>query len=181
MKFCDQCAATVSLKIPAGDHLPRFVCDACGTIHYQNPRVVTGCIPEWGDRILLCRRGIEPRHGLWTLPAGFMENSETVEQGAARETREETEAEVTITSLYAMYSIPHINQVYLLFRASLVAPNFRPTPESLEVELFSLDSIPWDELAFPVVKSTLEHYLDDYRRGEFGLHTGIIHPRPRAV
>ena len=120
VKFCSQCGAPVELRIPEGDTLPRFVCGACQTIHYQNPRMIVGCIPEWEDKILLCRRAIEPRHGLWTVPAGFMENGETTFQGAARETLEEANARVEVGQLYALYNIPHINQVYILFRARLL-------------------------------------------------------------
>jgi len=126
-------------------------------IHYQNPKIVTGCIPEWEEKILLCKRGIEPRLGLWTLPAGFMENNETTAQGAARETHEETQAIVEIDSLYALFNIPHINQVYLMFRARMNDLNFGPTTESLEVELFTEQEIPWQELAFPVgMQATLD-------------------------
>ena len=120
MKFCSQCSAPVALRIPDGDALPRHVCTACGTIHYQNPKMVVGCIPEWEDKVLLCRRAIEPRRGMWTVPAGFMENGETTFQGAIRETLEEANARVEVDSLYALYNIPHISQVYLLFRARLL-------------------------------------------------------------
>ena len=111
MKFCSNCGATVELRVPEGDALPRFVCTACHTIHYQNPRMIVGCIVEWEDKVLLCKRAIEPRYGLWTVPAGFMENGETTFQGAARETLEEANARVEIGQLYALYNIPHINQV----------------------------------------------------------------------
>jgi len=156
MNFCSHCGQPVTLRIPVGDTLPRHVCDACGTIHYQNPKIVTGCIPEWEDRLLLCRRAIEPRRGLWTLPAGFMENGETTAEGAARETLEEALARVEIDRLYALFNIPHINQVYLMFRARLLDLEFAPGPESLEVALFREDEIPWQELAFPVVQETLD-------------------------
>ena len=137
MKFCSHCGATVTHKIPAGDALPRYVCDACDTIHYQNPRMVAGCIPEWEDKILLCRRAIEPRHGLWTVPAGYMENGETLAAGAARETLEEACARVEIGALYAVYNIPHVNQVYLLFRARLLDLDFKPGDETLEFSSFA--------------------------------------------
>ena len=135
MKFCSQCGAAVSSRIPDGDTLPRYVCDSCHTIHYQNPKMVVGCIPEWEDKILLCRRAIEPRHGLWTVPAGFMENGETTDQGALRETLEEANARVEIGSLYALYNIPHINQVYILFRARLLDLDFKAGAETLEDRL----------------------------------------------
>ena len=151
MKFCSQCGSEVELRIPAGDTLPRFVCPVCHTIHYQNPKMVVGCIPEWEGRILLCRRAIAPREGKWTLPAGFMENNETLAQGAARETLEEANARVEIRELYAVYNLPHISQVYLLFRAKLLDLDFSPGIESLEVKLFEEHEIPWDEMAFRVI------------------------------
>ena len=135
MKFCSHCAQQLSFKIPEGDNLPRHVCDSCGMIHYQNPKIVAGCIPEWEGRILLCRRAIEPRHCLWTIPAGFMENSETVEQAAARETREEACAKINIIGLYGVYNIPHVNQVYMIFKGSLADGAFAPGVESLETVL----------------------------------------------
>jgi len=180
MKFCSQCGAPVALRVPPGDTLPRHVCDACQTIHYQNPRMVVGCIPEWQDRILLCRRGIEPRHGLWTVPAGYMENGETTQQGAVRETLEEANARVEIVSLYALYNIPHINQVYILFRARLLDDRIGPGAETLEARLFALDEIPWDAIAFASVRNTLQHYRDDRARGQFGFHMGTIEPARRS-
>ena len=183
MNFCSECGARVSLKVPAGDALPRFVCDACSTIHYQNPKMVVGCIPEWDDRILLCRRAIEPRRGYWTVPAGFMENGETTMQGAARETLEEANARVELLHLYAMYNIPHISQVYLLFRARLLDLDFGAGEESLEVKLFTEAEVPWPEIAFATVRNTLTHYFEDRRRGSFGMHIGTIEPpaRPPAA
>ncbi|HKJ07568.1 MAG TPA: NUDIX hydrolase [Gammaproteobacteria bacterium] len=174
MKFCNQCGAEVTVQVPEGDTLPRFVCTRCGTVHYQNPKIVAGCLPHWEGRVLLCRRAIEPRYGLWTLPAGFMENGETVQQAAARETREEALAEVGATSLYGVYSIPHINQVYMLFRAPLVAPEFGAGIESLDVALFELDRIPWQQLAFPVMHRVLENYRRDLQRRQFEVHVGEI-------
>jgi len=166
----------VELKIPEGDTIPRFVCEKCSTIHYQNPKIVTGCIPVWENRILLCKRAIEPRYGLWTLPAGFMENDETTPQAAARETMEEANAKVDILGLYALFNIPHINQVYLMFRAKLVSPEYAPGVESLDVKLFEEHEIPWSELAFPVVHQTLERYFKDHKRNEFPFYLGDIHP-----
>ena len=176
MKFCSDCGAAVRLRVPPGDSLPRHVCDNCQAIHYQNPRMVVGCIPEWEDRILLCRRGIEPRHGLWTVPAGYMENGETTFQGAVRETLEEASARVEIGPLYALYNIPHINQVYILFRARLLDANVRPGAETLEVGLFAEAEIPWDRIAFASVRHTLTHYYDDRRNGDFKFHMGTIEP-----
>ena len=167
LKFCSQCGASVELKIPDGDNLPRFICMQCETIHYQNPKIVTGCIPEWEDKILLCKRAIEPRIGLWTLPAGFMENRETTQQAAQRETQEEAHADVEILDLYALYNIPHISQVYILFRAKLLNLNFKPGIESLDVQLYEEKDIPWDNIAFPVIKKTLLHYFEDRKQGTF--------------
>ena len=176
MKFCSNCGAAVTLKIPPGDSLPRHVCDSCGMIHYQNPRMVVGCIAEWEDRILLCRRAIEPRYGLWTVPAGYMENGETTQAGAIRETLEEANARVEIGTLYALYNIPHINQVYLLFRARLLDLDFEAGAETLEARLYAEQEIPWNELAFATVRNTLRHYYSDRKDGEFRFHTGTIEP-----
>jgi ADP-ribose pyrophosphatase YjhB (NUDIX family) len=174
MKFCSDCGGPVRLRMPPGDTLPRHVCDNCGIIHYQNPRMVVGCIPEWEDRILLCRRGIEPRHGMWTVPAGYMENGETTFQGAIRETLEEATARVEIGPLYALYNIPHINQVYILFRARLLDADVRPGAETLEVALLKEGEIPWDRIAFASVRNTLTHYYNDRRNGEYKFHMGTI-------
>jgi 8-oxo-dGTP pyrophosphatase MutT (NUDIX family) len=178
MKFCSNCGAAVALKIPAGDTLPRHVCDACSTIHYQNPKMIVGCIAEWEDRILLCRRAIEPRLGLWTVPAGFMENGETTAQGAARETLEEANARVEVGPLYAMYNIPHINQVYILFRARLLDLDFSAGTESLEVQLFDEKDVPWESIAFATVRNTLNHYYADRKAGEYRFHLGTIERTP---
>ena len=174
MKFCSNCGATVEQRVPEGDSLPRFVCSACGVIHYQNPRMIVGCIPEWEDRILLCRRAIEPRHGLWTVPAGFMENGETTFQGAARETLEEANARVEVGQLYALYNIPHINQVYILFRARLLDLDFSAGAETLETRLFTEAEIPWEQIAFLTVRNTLTHYYSDRKKGAYGFHLGTI-------
>ncbi len=174
--FCSQCGAPTSLKVPAGDELPRSVCDACEHIHYQNPKVVVGTIPEWENRILLCRRAIEPAYGRWTIPGGFMENGETVQEGALRETSEECGAHVEITSLFSVYSIPHISQVYLIFRANMRDSNFTGGAESLEVRLFHHADIPWEDLAFRVIRAILQHYVEDSADETFSLHTGTIFP-----
>lgn len=167
MKYCSLCGSTVEQRIPDGDSRPRDVCTSCGEIHYQNPRVVAGCIVEWEDQILFCRRAIEPRYGLWTLPGGFLENGETVQAGAARETMEEAQADVEIHGLHTMFSLPHIQQVYMMFRAGLKSLEFAPGPESLEVELLTEEQIPWDELAFPVIDETLKLYYADRKAGNF--------------
>lgn len=174
MKFCSQCGATVSHKIPEGDNLPRYICDNCDTIHYQNPRIIAGCIAEWQDTILLCKRAIEPRYGLWTLPAGFMENKETTAEGAAREAMEEANARMQNMSLFSVFSIPHISQVYLMYRGDLDEGYASPGHESLEVALFREQDIPWNELAFPVIRETLKLYYADKKAGQFGTHTGDI-------
>lgn len=180
MKFCSTCGASVSLRIPDGDNRERFICNSCDEIHYQNPKIVAGCIPEWEGKILLCRRAIQPRHGLWTLPAGFMENGESTEQAAMRETWEEAGARVEIRSLYSVFSIPHISQVYMLFRGDLCEGHYAPGVESLECELFDAHTVPWDRLAFPVVKETLERYFRDKQQGNnFPLQRGEIIRHPR--
>jgi ADP-ribose pyrophosphatase YjhB (NUDIX family) len=176
MNYCSHCGQPVEQCIPEGDNLPRHVCTACHTIHYENPKIVAGCIAEWEDRILLCRRAIEPRHGLWTLPAGFMENRETTHAAALRETWEEARARVAIQSLYAVYSIPHISQVYMVFRGILLEATYEPGPESLEVDLFREQDIPWEALAFPVMEKTLRQYFVDRRSGRHhsATHVGEI-------
>ncbi|MGV8934055.1 MAG: NUDIX hydrolase [Gallionellaceae bacterium] len=182
MKFCPDCGAPVELRLPPDDNRERHVCIACATIHYQNPKMIVGSIPEWEDgRILLCRRAIEPRHGLWTLPAGFMENGETTPEAAARETLEEANAQVQIGDLYSMYNIPYINQVYLLFRAKLLNLDFSPGVESLEVALFHERDIPWDSLAFRAVSLTLKDYYADRQAGGYKLHIGDLHKPPSNV
>lgn len=177
MNFCSRCGEGVGLEVPRGDDRPRYVCGACGAIHYQNPKVVAGCIPEWEDSILICRRAIAPREGLWTLPAGFMENGETTGEAAARETLEEANARVDALSLYAVFDIPHISQVYMVFRGRLDAPEFHAGPESLEVCLATEPEVPWEALAFPVMERVLRLYFEDRRRGEFPVHTGTIRRR----
>lgn len=174
MKFCSHCGSTVSLQVPPGDHLPRYVCASCSSIHYQNPRIIAGCIPEWGSKILICRRAIEPRHGYWTLPAGFMENGETVEAGAAREAQEEALADVEIGSLISVVNVLHSQQVHMLFRAKLKNLDFGVGPESLEVKLIEPEEIPWPELAFSSVRFTLERFLADRAAGEEKLHFHTI-------
>lgn len=178
MKYCSHCSATVELIIPEGDSLPRYVCTTCHVIHYQNPKMVVGCIPEWEDKILLCRRAIEPRKGWWTLPAGFMENNETLHQAAARETLEEANARVEIGNLYTVYSLPHISQVYFLFRARLLDLDFSPGIESLDVKLLSEQDIPWDDIAFRVIHDPLRRYFEERSAGKLGFHMGVI-DRPR--
>jgi len=182
MKFCPDCGASVTLKIPAGDSFPRHVCDACDTIHYSNPKMVIGCIPEWEGKILLCKRAIEPRRGYWTPPAGFMENGETTAEGALRETLEEANARVEIGDLYTMLSVPQVNQVHIFYRARLLDLEFAPGPESLEVALFEEAQIPWKEIAFRTISTTLRHYFEDRKQGRYGCHSGaILPPKQEAV
>ena len=177
---CNVCGTAVETKIPPGDTHSRAVCPACGHIQYQNPKPVVGSVPEWEDgRILLCRRAIDPRHGKWTLPAGFMENGETAAEGAAREALEEANARVQVGELYTFYSLPHISQLYVFFRARLVDLDFSPGEESLEVRLFAESEIPWDELAFASVTRTLEHYFADRKAGRFVARAGDIRPPER--
>jgi ADP-ribose pyrophosphatase YjhB (NUDIX family) len=179
MNFCSACGAQVEHRVPPGDSFPRHICTKCGIIHYENPKMVVGCIPEWENRILLCRRAIEPRHGLWTVPAGFMENGETTAEGALRETLEEANAKVEMLGLYALFNIPHINQVYMLFRARLLDLDFSAGAETLETKLFEEEEIPWDQIAFVTVRRTLKHYFNDRRAGEFRFHIGTIEPMPK--
>jgi len=176
MKFCSLCGSPVEFRIPPDDNRARHVCPSCGEVHYQNPKMIVGAIPEWQGSILLCRRAIEPRQGLWTLPAGFMENGETIAEAAARETLEEANALVTIGELYTLYNVPHINQVHMLFRAALQNPDFSPGAESLEVRLFTEQNIPWEMLAFRPVRFTLQHYFADRKKGSFQFRIGDIPP-----
>jgi ADP-ribose pyrophosphatase YjhB (NUDIX family) len=179
VKFCSSCGQPVALRVPPGDDRERFVCDACGTIHYQNPKIVTGCLPIYEGRVLLCKRAIHPRSGLWTLPAGFLENGETTVEGAIRETREEACAEVSVHGLYTVFNLPHISQIYMFFRADLTNPNFSAGPESADVQLFEESQIPWEELAFPVIRDTLRHYFSDRSAGNFPVRVGDIRYKER--
>jgi len=172
MKYCSECGAEVMLEIPSGDNRLRHICSSCSTIHYSNPKIVAGSLPVWKDRVLLCRRAIEPRHGLWTLPAGFMENDETTVEAAIRETEEEAGANIAIRDLYTMISLVHINQVYMMFLADLQDKDFAPGEESLEVALFREHEIPWNDIAFPVIAETLRLYYADEKRGVFDTHIG---------
>jgi ADP-ribose pyrophosphatase YjhB (NUDIX family) len=179
MKFCQQCAAPLQLRVPEGDHRERYVCAACGTVHYQNPKLVAGCVPEHEGRILLCRRAIEPRRGYWTVPAGFMENGETLQEAAARESQEEALAEVAIGSLLSVVHVLHAEQVHVFFRARLAEPHFGVGPESLEVKLVSPAEIPWPDIAFPSTDFTLRRYLEDRAVGREEHHFTSIDRRLR--
>lgn len=181
MKFCSNCGSPLSFATPPGDDRGRFLCPACGTIHYQNPRVVVGCIPEVDGRILLCRRAIDPCYGKWTLPAGYLENGETVSACAERETREETGARVDELSPYRMFNICHINQIYFMFRARVVNLGNGPGKESLEVKLCTEAEIPWEQIAFRVISETLRMYFRDRRTGSFPFDIGDIGPVPAGA
>jgi ADP-ribose pyrophosphatase YjhB (NUDIX family) len=178
VKFCSHCGSSrLEFRVPEGDSLPRFICPQCGTIHYENPKVVVGCLPVWEQSVLLCKRAIEPRLGLWTLPAGFLENGETLVAGAQRETVEEAAASVAVGDLYTVISLPHINQVYIVFRARLLDLGFGPGPESLEVELFREEDIPWDAIAFRTIGRTLRNFFLDRKLGAFPVHVSTIERR----
>jgi ADP-ribose pyrophosphatase YjhB (NUDIX family) len=181
MKFCSECGSpALDLRVPSGDTLPRLVCSSCGAVHYQNPKVVVGCLPVWEEKVLLCKRGIEPRFGLWTLPAGFLENGETIFAGAARETAEEARARVEIGPLYTLISLPHINQIYVMFRARLLDLDFGTGHESLEVRLFDEDEIPWSEIAFRTITRTLRNFFLDRRLGAFPTRaSALVRRTPR--
>ncbi|MBU6460356.1 MAG: zinc ribbon domain-containing protein [Proteobacteria bacterium] len=176
MQFCSRCGHQVSLKIPPGETLLRHVCDQCQMVHYQNPKLIVGSIPEWKSSILLCKRAIEPRYGYWTLPAGFMENQETTSEGAIRETLEETGAQVQIESLFSLFNLAHLNQVHLFYRARVLLPVFGPTTESTEVALFQEGDIPWQDLAFVSVRETLAHFFEDRKNNRFILHQIDLDP-----
>ena len=192
MKFCSECGHAVALAIPEGDNRPRHVCIQCGTIHYQNPKMVIGSIPVWQPdlehegtlQVLLCRRAIEPRHGYWTLPAGFMENGETTSEAAIRETEEEAGANIEIGNLFSLLNVAHVHQVHMFYLARLVDLDFAPGEESLEVQLFSEQDIPWDDLAFPTIRKTLELFFADrvkiresQNRQGYGVHChDIVRP-----
>lgn len=171
IKHCRECGTAVVYRIPDdGDTRPRAVCPACHTIHYENPLNVVGTVPVLGDRVLLCKRNIEPRWGKWTLPAGFMELDETTSQGAARETDEEAGARFEIGPLFSVLNVRRVGQVHLFYRATLQSDLFAPGTETIEARLFTEDEIPWDELAFRTVKETLTRFFADRRTGQFGVH-----------
>lgn len=175
MKFCTVCGTKTQFYIPEGDNRERHVCPACGNIDYINPKVVVGSLPVWEDKVLLCKRAIEPRYGYWTLPAGFMECDETTQVGAMRETQEEANADIEIQQLYCVFNLPHVDQVYMMFRAKLLNLDFAPGAESLEVKLFKEEEIPWDELAFATIDRTLKLFFQE-RNSEnvFSCHFGDI-------
>lgn len=161
MKYCMACGQLNQQLIPEGDNRLRAVCSSCGTIHYSNPNNVCGAILTWQGKILLCKRAIEPRHGFWTLPAGFMENGETLAEAAARESMEEANANTGQLRLFGVFSLPHISQVYMMYQGELTTAQVSPGEESLEVGLFDIADIPWEYLAFPVIGHSLKLYIDN--------------------
>ncbi|MEO7852909.1 MAG: NUDIX hydrolase [Rubrivivax sp.] len=174
IKHCRVCGHTTHYQVPADDNRERAVCTACGEVHYENPLNVVGTVPVWGDQVLLCRRNIEPRYGLWTLPAGFMELGETTEQGALRETVEEAGARIDMQGLFSMINVVRVGQVHLFYRARMLDTHLDPGPETIEARLFREDQIPWNLLAFRTVRETLQHFFADRTAGSFGLHFGDI-------
>jgi ADP-ribose pyrophosphatase YjhB (NUDIX family) len=172
--FCRHCGHAVEHKVPPDDNRERAVCPSCNTIHYQNPLNVVGTVPVWDDQVLLCKRAIEPRYGLWTLPAGFMELGETTEQGALRETDEESGAQVRLEGLFTVLNVTRVGQVHLFYRATMTSPHLNPGNETLEARLFREDEVPWDELAFHTVRETLLRFFDDRRRGAYAVHCADI-------
>ncbi|AEF53654.1 NUDIX hydrolase [Marinomonas posidonica] len=174
MRYCPKCGHQVEMAIPQGDNRTRAVCPNCAHIDYDNPRLITGTIPLYQGKILLCRRNIEPQFGFWTLPAGFMENQETTSEGALRETLEESGSVAKCQQAFSMISIPRINQVHLFYIAELEKDDFHPTEESSEVALFDLKDIPWEELAFSSVTKTLECFIEDHKKGQYGFHEDVI-------
>ena len=174
IKHCRACGTRVAYVVPADDNRERAVCPACATVHYENPLNVVGTLPTWGEQVLLCKRAIEPRHGLWTLPAGFLELGETTAEGALRETDEEAGAQIELGSLFTLLNVVRVGQLHLFYLAAMTSPALNPGSETLEARLFREDEIPWDEIAFRTVRETLRFFFDDRRRGRFGLHCADI-------
>lgn len=170
VKFCSQCGNPTQKTIPEHDHLLRDICSICGYIHYDNPKIVAGALVTQEQKILLCRRAIEPSYGYWTIPAGYLELGESIQQGAIRECWEEAEAKIEIEQLYCIYNILHVGHIYMLFKAKLCDGCFGIGTESLDSHLFELDKIPWDKLAFPSIERTLQLYIDEQEYGHFSLH-----------
>lgn len=182
MNYCADCGGKVTKKIPVKDSVLRYVCEHCDKIHYQNPTVVAGCIAEWQGKVLLCQRAIEPRIGSWTLPAGFMEIDETIEQAAVRETYEETGAKISIDSLYSVFHVEQTNQVYIIYRGQLDNPEFHSGDESLDVRLFDLNDIPWDKLFYPAIGDILQRFKKDLETGASSIYSGSsVHGKVQVV
>ena len=174
IKYCKACGGEAPYSVPPDDNRERAICKVCGTIHYENPLNVVGTVPAWNDKVLLCRRNIEPRYGFWTLPAGFMELGETTSEGALRETEEEAGARVDLLGLYAVLNVVAVGQVHLFYRANLRDTDFAPGPETIEARLFREDEVPWEELAFRTVRETLRCYFEDRQRGRFEVRCADI-------
>jgi ADP-ribose pyrophosphatase YjhB (NUDIX family) len=174
IRHCRACGAPTEYRTPSDDNRDRAICSACAMVHYENPLNVVGTVPVFEGRVLLCRRNIEPRHGFWTLPAGFMELGETTEQGALRETVEEAGAEIELEPLFTVLNVVHVGQVHLFYRARMVSDRLDPGPETIEARMFDEAEVPWDELAFRTVKYTLERFFEDRRKGQFAIHSADI-------
>ncbi len=174
IQHCRVCGERTEYQIPADDNRERAVCTSCGEIHYENPINVVGTVPVWGEQVLLCRRNIEPRYGLWTLPAGFLELGETTDAGAIRETVEEAGANIELQGLFTVLNVVRVGQLHLFYRARMLDTTLNPGPETIEAQLFREHEVPWDQIAFRTVRQTLEHFFEDRRRGVFELHTGEI-------
>jgi ADP-ribose pyrophosphatase YjhB (NUDIX family) len=174
IRHCKSCGAATDYLVPPDDNRHRAVCSACKVVHYENPLNVVGTVPIWGEQVLLCRRNIEPRHGFWTLPAGFMELGETLAQGAIRETVEEAGANFELKSLFSLLNVVRAGQVHVFYLAELSNTTFAPGPETIEARLFHEHEVPWDELAFLTVRETLKRYFADRRQGQFGFHCADI-------
>ena len=174
IQHCRVCGGNTRYRTPPDDNRERAICDACGEVHYENPLNVVGTLPVWGDQVLLCRRNIEPRYGLWTLPAGFMEHGESVGEGALRETVEEAGANIELQGLYTVLDVVRAGQVHLFYRARMIDTRLAPGPETIEARLFREDEVPWDEIAFRTVRETLRHYFADRHAGVFPVHVGQV-------
>jgi ADP-ribose pyrophosphatase YjhB (NUDIX family) len=174
IKHCRACGGEVQYRVPADDNRDRAICTVCETIHYENPINVVGTVPVWGEQVLLCKRNIEPRYGLWTLPAGFLELGETTAQGALRETDEEAGAQIDLGPLFTMLNVVRAGQLHLFYLATMRNAALAPGPETIEARLFHEHEVPWEQIAFRTVRETLKHFFDDRRRGRFELHCGDV-------
>lgn len=174
IQHCPFCGGATSYRVPADDNRERAICASCGQVHYENPINVVGTVPVWGEQVLLCRRNIEPRYGMWTLPAGFLEHGERARDGAVRETEEEAGARIELLGLYTVLDVVRAGQIHLFWRARLLDTAFAPGPETIEARLFREDEVPWEQIAFRTVRQTLEHFFADRAKGSFGFHEGHI-------
>ncbi|WP_026244414.1 NUDIX hydrolase [Dasania marina] len=182
MKYCAECGNKVTKKVPENDTVLRFVCESCNKIHYQNPTVIAGCIADWQGKVLLCQRAIAPHIGSWTLPAGFMEYDEAIEQAAVREAYEETGAKISIDSLYAVFHVEQMNQVYIIYRGTLDSPEYHAGIESMDVKLFEPADIPWDQLFYPAIRDILQRFKMDLERGISSVYSGsAVHGKVMVV